>query len=87
MNYIVKSGQSIYDIAVEVYGGVAGIKNILIDNPTIDINTYLEENSTIIVFPIVFPLAYSFTDISNESISLKGILTFTMELSTDFFKG
>tara|TARA_R110000765_G_scaffold326567_1_gene417847 strand:- start:563 stop:1396 length:834 start_codon:yes stop_codon:yes gene_type:complete len=51
MNYIVKSGQSIYDIAVEVYGGVAGIKNILIDNPTIDINTYLEENSTLIVFP------------------------------------
>ena len=43
--YIVKSGQSIYD------GDLMGVSNILVDNPTIDLETYLVEDSTLEIFP------------------------------------
>lgn len=49
--YIVKGGQSIYDIAVEQYGSVAGVENILVDNPSIDLGTNLVEDSTLEIFP------------------------------------
>ena len=49
--YIVKYGQSIYDISVEVYGSIMGIEYILEDNPTIDLGTHLLEDSILEVFP------------------------------------
>jgi len=49
--YIVKGGQSIYDIAVEVYGDLMGVSNILRDNENISLETYLIEDSVIQVFP------------------------------------
>lgn len=45
--YIVQKGQSIYDIAVEIYGDIMGIGSILQDNPNINLDTFLEEGSSL----------------------------------------
>jgi len=49
--YEVKYGQNIYDIAVEVYGDVMGIYNILSDNENINTSTVLSVGDTLNVFP------------------------------------
>ena len=49
--YTVKYGQTIYDIAVQEYGGVVGIEQILIDKPNIDLSTVLEAGSEIVITP------------------------------------
>ena len=49
--YEVKYGQSIYDIATEVYGSVLGVENIFRDNPDIDATTVLEVGRIIDVNP------------------------------------
>ena len=49
--YIVKYGQSIYDIATEVYGDVMGVNNIIRDNELIDFEKVLETGQEIEVFP------------------------------------
>jgi hypothetical protein len=49
--YIVKYGQSIYDIATEVYGGISGIASIISDNPHVDLETVLSAGDVLEVFP------------------------------------
>ena len=49
--YEVKYGQSIYDIATEVYGSVLGVENIFRDNSDIDATTVLEVGREIDVNP------------------------------------
>ena len=41
MAYTVQYGQSIYDVAVQVYGDVNGVGALLRDNPDIDLGTVL----------------------------------------------
>mgnify|MGYP003646616632 CR=1 FL=1 len=59
--YKVKYGQSIYDIATEKYGSVEGVANILQDNPSIELDTYLELGREIII-------SESPTSITNQNI-------------------
>lgn len=49
--YRVRNGQSIYDIATEIYGDVTGISYLLEDNPSINLDTYLETDLEIVVNP------------------------------------
>ena len=49
--YIVKHGQSIYDIATQIYGSVLGVVHILRDNVSIDLTTYLPTGREITVNP------------------------------------
>lgn len=49
--YKVRNGQSIYDIATEIYGNVTGISYLLEDNPSINLDTYLKTDLEIVVNP------------------------------------
>lgn len=49
INYIVKYGQSIYDIATEVYGNVSAVENIIRDNEEIYMDTVLEVGQVILI--------------------------------------
>lgn len=49
--YKVKHGQSIYDIATQIYGSVLGIVHLLRDNESINLTTYLETGREININP------------------------------------
>tara|TARA_R110002167_G_scaffold107745_1_gene275392 strand:- start:178 stop:1092 length:915 start_codon:yes stop_codon:yes gene_type:complete len=47
--YKVKYGQSIYDIATQIYGSVLGVAYLLRDNKSIDLTTHLKQGFDLIV--------------------------------------